>query len=64
MTHLRQFADHMLGGRLDAFVAEHRAQGIGWDKIARELWDCTEHKINLSGQTLRDWYVDREKRPA
>lgn len=57
MTHLRQFADHVLGGRLDAFVAEHRAQGIGWEAIAKELWDCTDHKINLSGQTLRAWYA-------
>jgi hypothetical protein len=64
MTYLRQLADHVLGGRLDAFVAEHRAQGVGWEAIAKELWDCTGHKINLSGQTLRGWYHDSEKRPA
>lgn len=57
MTYLRQFADHVMAGRLDSFVEEHRAQGFGWDKIAREIWDCTEHKINLSGQTLRSWYM-------
>lgn len=56
MTYLRQLADHVLSGRLDAFVEEHRAQGVGWEAIAKELWDVTEHKINLSGQTLRSWY--------
>lgn len=61
MSHLRQFADHMLGGRLDAFVAEQRAQGIGWDRIARTIWDCTDHKVNLAGQTLRSWYVDQRE---
>jgi hypothetical protein len=64
MTHLRQFADHVLRGRLDDFVLEHRAQGVSWEAIAKELWDCTGHKINLSGQTLRQWYHLQEKTPA
>lgn len=60
MTYLRQFADHVLGGRLDSLVDELRAQGVGWDKIARTIWDCTDHKINLSGQTLRSWYMEQK----
>jgi hypothetical protein len=60
MTHLRQFADYVLHGRLDAFVEERRARGIGWETIARDLWDYTEHRVNLSGQTLRGWYVQKK----
>lgn len=60
MTHLRQFADHVLGGRLDSFVTEHRARGVSWEAIAKELWDYTGHKINLSGQTLRGWYTEKQ----
>jgi hypothetical protein len=64
MTHLRQFADYVFHGRLDAFVKERRSKGTSWERIAKEIWDETDHRINLSGQTLRGWYTPARRKSA
>jgi hypothetical protein len=58
LSPLRRFADHCLEGKLDEVVAELRAEGRGWEAIAREIWARTDHVIELSGQTLQGWYRD------
>lgn len=61
MSHLRQYADLVLDGELDTVVRTFRKQGHGWEHIAKELWRMTNHKVNLSGQTLRGWYAPVRK---
>lgn len=56
MSYLRQYADHVLKGKLDTLVETLREQGLGWEAVAKEIWRVTGHKVNLSGQTLRGWY--------
>lgn len=63
MTYLRLYADNVLGGKLDDLVNAFRAQGMGWEAVAKELWRITDHKVNLSGQTLRGWYVAPRQKP-
>lgn len=57
MSYLRQYADLVLDGQLDNTVDVLRKQGHGWEGVAKELWRMTNHKVNLSSQTLRGWYV-------
>jgi hypothetical protein len=66
MTHFQLYADNVLGGNLDSIVGGFRAQGKGWEAIAKELWRISDHKVNVSGQTLRSWYIAprRQKKPA
>lgn len=61
MTYFRLYADNVLGGRLDALVEAYREQGRGWEAVAKELWRISDHKVNVSGQTLRSWYIGRKQ---
>lgn len=49
----RQFADHLLGGRLDALLAQWRAEGDTLDQIVDRLRD--EHGVDVSRETVRRW---------
>lgn len=64
MSYLRQYADAVLDGQLDATVRLLRKQGHGWERVAKELWRMTDHRVNLSGQTLRGWYLAGQKRAS
>lgn len=55
-TDKQQLADSLLRGKLDDLVGAYRAQGFGWEALAKELWRVSGHKVNISGQTLRNWY--------
>lgn len=59
-TDKQQLADHLLMGRLDHLVDACRAQGMGWEAIAKELWRLSSHRVNVSGQTLRNWYPEQQ----
>lgn len=43
---------------LDKTVEDLRNAGVSWEHIARELWKRSEGLIDISGQTLRSWYLD------
>lgn len=53
----RQLADLLLDG-LDAFVADRRDQGRGWRLIARDIWQATNGRVDVTHETLRSWYPD------
>lgn len=65
-TPLRRFADHCLGGAgsLDQLVEEQRGLGRSWEGIAREVWVRTDHVVEVSGQTLQQWYEGRRNGAA
>lgn len=54
-TPRHELADLKLGGdgELALFVAERRADGKSWQKIARELWAVTG--IDVTPESLRTW---------
>jgi hypothetical protein len=55
---LRQAIDILLGdpARLDQVVAELRAQGLGWRRVAFEVRDLTH--VDVTHETLRNWYSE------
>jgi hypothetical protein len=55
-TAKQQYADHLLGGKLAEFVAERRAAGAGWRRIATDLRETTG--ISASHETVRSWFPE------
>ena len=53
----RDLVDRILGGRLDAELAERKDNGDTFDEIARWLEDT--HDIKVSRETVRNWYNER-----
>lgn len=55
---LAQLADHLLAdaGGLAEFIEAHRNDGLSWDRVARELWLATEHRIDTTGPTVQKWH--------
>lgn len=55
----RRLADVLLGdaGPLDEFVRTRRTRGLSWRVIARELYDNTGHEIDVTHETLRQWFT-------
>lgn len=53
---LRRLADHLLDGELDEFVLSRRAEGRAWRLIERDLWIATEGQVDVTFETLRNWY--------
>lgn len=58
---MQRLADHLLDGGLDEFVLSRRAQGRAWRFIARDLYEATDRGIDVTYETLRGWYPDREQ---
>lgn len=60
-------ADVLLGdeqGPLERFVTDRRGEGRSWRLIARDLFDATEGKVDVTFETLRSWFPDVDKTPA
>lgn len=61
-------ADELLGtdGPLERFVQERRTEGRSWRLIARDLYEATETKVDITYETLRSWFPDpiEELNPA
>lgn len=57
---LRDTADRILGGQLNAFITEKQAEGLSFDAIAMELWKATGEVIRTSGVTIQKWAEDAE----
>lgn len=55
-TDLHRFADYILDGRMDEIVRELREEGKSWETAARYVWLRTDELIDISGQTLQNWY--------
>ncbi len=59
-TPSRQLADLLLDGGIDDFVATRRAgdRPRAWRLIARDIWEATDGKLDLTYETLRSWYPE------
>lgn len=55
MTPTRQLADNILPGGVDQFIAERRARGTSWRRIALDLRDTTDGTIDVTAETIRKW---------
>lgn len=58
MTATQRLADHLLGGKLDQFVAQRRGTTppTSWRRIALDLRD--QVGIDVTHETVRGWYID------
>lgn len=43
---------------LETFVRSRRAAKVAWRKVTRELWFITAHRVDLSHETLREWFPE------
>lgn len=59
-TIAHQLADELLGpdGPLEHFVAERRSQRRSWRLIARDLYEATDRRVDVTYETLRSWFPD------
>lgn len=65
-TPTAQLADLILGddGPLEDFVRSRRATNRAWRLIARDLYEATGQRIDVTYETLRSWYPDEADDPA
>lgn len=57
--------DAILGGKLEEFVTTRRAEGRAWRHIATDLFEATDRKVDVTSETLRQWFPeDREPEAA
>jgi hypothetical protein len=43
---------------LEAFVRSRRSSGVSWRRIVRELYEVTDHQVDVAPETLRSWIPD------
>lgn len=55
-TPKQQLADALLPEPLDEWVHKQRARGRSWRQIERELYEATDNRVDVTAQTLRNWY--------
>lgn len=53
---IRPLVDQALNGRLTEILADARAEGFAYERIARML--ATEHGIEVSKEQVRVWCLD------
>ena len=51
-----QMADRVVDGRLAELLEELYQESHSWEEVARRL--LVDHRITVTGQTLRRWAVD------
>lgn len=52
---LFRLADTLLQGQLSVFIAERRAVGMSWRLLSRDLYEVTNHQVDVTHETLRVW---------
>lgn len=59
-TPTQHLADVLLAeyGGLAAYVNDRRAKGASWRRIALDLRDLTDARIDITHETLRTWFPD------
>jgi hypothetical protein len=63
-TPTQQLAELILGASLEDFIRGRRNAGIAWRFIARDLYEATDHKVDVTYETLRAWYPDPIPEPV
>lgn len=66
ITRTQRLADLLLGdaGPLEHFIRTRRAEGRAWRLIARDLYEATDHEIDVTYETLRSWFPDEPTEAA
>lgn len=59
-TPTHRLADLLLAerGPLERFVRDRRAEGRSWRLITRDIYEATNNEIDLTYETLRQWFPD------
>lgn len=57
-TPKQQLASLLLGDDLETFVRDRRKAGLAWRIVARDLYEATAGKADITHETLRTWYPD------
>lgn len=58
---IQELAALLLERPLDEYVAEKRDASRSWRLIARDLMDDTDGKVDVTEQTLRNWFGPGER---
>lgn len=61
LTPTQRLADLLLPTTLSDFVRERREGGRSWRLIARDLHDQTSGQVDVTAETLRNWYSAPER---
>ena len=59
-TPSQKLATLLIGTDLEAFVRERRTAGTSWRHIARAIYEATDGQVDVTHETLRNWYPDDE----
>lgn len=57
-TPTQRLANILLGMDVRTFIREKRDNGRAWRFIARDLYEATNGQIDVTYETLRQWYSD------
>lgn len=55
-TPTQRLASMLIGQDVRDFIAEKRASGRAWRFIARDLYDATDGQVDVTYETLRQWF--------
>lgn len=59
-TPTQALADQTLGQPVEAYIRAHRARGMSWRTISRQLHRDTHGQVTVTDVTLRTWMHDDE----
>lgn len=54
-TPKEQLASLILGRDVRDFIAERRAEGRSWRLVARDIYDATNQRVDVTYETVRQW---------
>lgn len=57
-SHRAELADHLLPGGLEEFVMSRRIAGKSWRRIALDLRDATKTVVDVTHQTVKNWFPE------
>lgn len=49
------------GVTLEEFIANRRAEGVSYNRIAKALGLFTEGIVDVTGETIRNWSTEQRK---
>lgn len=55
---MQRLASIELGEDVVAFIGKRRQAGAAWRIIARDIYEQTGHRVDVTHETLRTWYTD------
>jgi len=64
LTPTQQLAGMLLGEPVHDWILRRRDQRISWRVIARDLYEVTNHQIDVTHETVRLWAVAGDKASA